>query len=531
MSHSSQRPEESSRTEHLGDSVDEIAGASGIQVMPEPELEFRYGQLSLDPHAGLALFGPYDADLSSRPGQIIYGVVGRPDGIVLFDAFAKRITRPIVSQAYGDPDADRKAQLLWPPFPGFDAAFGSTWPATSAWRHALDSEKLLTAARHNDRYRRAYDVVTMYKNAIRIACERDERFGLIICVVPDEVYQNCRPRSYVKDGEGFATSKQERAVRRSQEDLFGAYQPEEYEMSVDFRRQLKARVMELNIPIQIIRESTLLLREPKADDARGLTTLSDRAWNLSTAFYYKAGGKPWRLSTAREGVSYVGLAFRRSEIEDDNRTACCAAQMFLDTGDGVVFRGEFGPWYSEEKDEFHLTRPEAKRLLAGVIEAYRQQGGVPLKEIFLHSRSTMNDEEFCGYRDACPDGVKLVGIRVRRETHGLRLYRPGKWPVLRGTVWRINSKTAYLWATGFKPTFLSYDGWEVPVPLRLDIQHGDADIAVVARDILGLTKLNYNACKLGDAAPVTVGFSDQVGEILIGNPKVNARNPSFKYYI
>jgi phage terminase large subunit GpA-like protein len=25
------------------------------------------------------------------------------------------------------------------------------------------------------------------------------------------------------------------------------------------------------------------------------------------------------------------------------RTAACAAQMFLDTGDGIVFRGEFGP--------------------------------------------------------------------------------------------------------------------------------------------------------------------------------------------
>src|SRR5206468_624745 len=155
-----------------------------------------------------------------------------------------------------------------------------------------------------------------------------------------------------------------------------------------FRRQLKARVMELNLPIQIIRESTLLLREPEPRDVRGLTSLSDRAWNLATAFYYKAGGKPWRLASARPGVSYVGLAFRRSEIEDDDRTACCAAQMFLDTGDGVVFRGEFGPWYSMANDEFHLSAGEATHLLGGVIDAYRQQGGPELTEIFLHSRST-----------------------------------------------------------------------------------------------------------------------------------------------
>jgi hypothetical protein len=34
------------------------------------------------------------------------------------------------------------------------------------------------------------------------------------------------------------------------------------------------------------------------------------------------------------------------------------------------------------------------------------------------------------------------------------------------------------------------------------------------------TKLNYNACKLGDSQPVTVKFSDAVGEILISNPSV-----------
>jgi hypothetical protein len=50
------------------------------------------------------------------------------------------------------------------------------------------------------------------------------------------------------------------------------------------------------------------------------------------------------------------------------------------------------------------------------------------------------------------------------------------------------------------------------VPLRVDVQHGEADIETVCRDILGLTKLNYNACKLADSQPVTVGFSDAVGE-------------------
>jgi hypothetical protein len=69
------------------------------------------------------------------------------------------------------------------------------------------------------------------------------------------------------------------------------------------------------------------------------------------------------------------------------------------------------------------------------------------------------------------------------------------------------------------------------VPQRITILHGQADIEQVARDVLALTKLNYNACKLGDSMPVTVHFSDAVGEILVNNPKTQKPKPNFKYYI
>jgi hypothetical protein len=81
------------------------------------------------------------------------------------------------------------------------------------------------------------------------------------------------------------------------------------------------------------------------------------------------------------------------------------------------------------------------------------------------------------------------------------------------------------------PPLLPDDRQTVPVPLRIDIQHGNADIRRVAADILGLTKLNYNACRAGDAMPVTVKFSERVGEILVANPTITARQPNFKFYI
>jgi len=104
-------------------------------------------------------------------------------------------------------------------------------------------------------------------------------------------------------------------------------------------------------------------------------------------------------------------------------------------------------------------------------------------------------------------------------------------PVLRGTFWKSDNTSGYLFGSGFKPRIATYDGWETPVPLRIDVQHGEAEIDLVAKDIFGLTKLNYNACRLGESQPVTVRFSDAVGEILISNPTVTKHRPNFKFYI
>jgi hypothetical protein len=500
------------------------------EVLPEPQLEFRHGQSADDPHVGLSLFGPFDSDLPSHPGGISYAVAGTHSGIRQFGAFTEAISGPIVSQRFGNPKVVDKSKFLWPPFPGFEAAYLTKWPNAASFTHEIDETRINRASRQNDPNRRAYAVVDCYVDFVKSLFERDERVDVVICVVPDVVYQNCRSQSVVKDGLGPRVNLTIRKQRRFQTDLFDSYNTEEYESSVDFRRQLKARVMRFGIPVQIILESTLRLGNSERGE-RQLTPLSDRAWNVSTAIYYKAGGKPWRLTSARDGVCYVGLAFRKTgESVSEESTACCAAQMFLDTGDGVIFRGEYGPWYSAERHEFHLSRQSARTLLAGVLKTYEASGGKALKEIFLHSRSTIDDDEFSGYSEACPHDVDLIGVRVRRDDT-TKLYRDGKWPILRGTAWYRSETSAYLWGSGFKPSVLSYDGSEIPVPLRVDIQHGSADIKQVVRDILGLTKLNYNACRIGDAAPVTVGFSDAVGEILISNPTTVQPRPNFKFYI
>ena len=155
--------------------------------------------------------------------------------------------------------------------------------------------------------------------------------------------------------------REQQARASGQTGMFEQYDPTIYCYSEDFRRQLKARCMEHKVPIQIIQERTIT---PVLPDQKSLVSPpSDVAWNLCSTIYYKAGGKPWKLAGARPGVCYIGIAFRKTHPSSNSRTACCAAQMFLDSGDGVVFLGRSGAWYSADRKQFHLSEEAAEELL------------------------------------------------------------------------------------------------------------------------------------------------------------------------
>lgn len=514
--------------------------SDAFHLIEEPLLLFGAGQNAADPHDGLSLFGPAEAS-ASLPDHV---AIGTPRGLALWKQWVTELNSPAACE---DPTRHRP----WPPFPGYDVAFGCKWPEPRK-EYVVPADELSDGARKACRYERAFAVSNLYLAPIRDQVPRlDAKPALAVCIVPNEVYQNCRPKSrIVETSDDRKTQEERRALHSALSDrklgqgrfdfMGQPANPEQYGMATDFRRQMKARVMEYDLPIQIIRESTLDITPQVRQGAKGENPLSDRLWNMGTALFYKCGRKPWKTPWAREGVCYVGLAYRCDER--DRRAACCAAQMFLDSGDGVVFVGEFGPWYSELTRQFHLSPNAAEALLRGTIETYQKQDGRPLTEIFLHARSGLTREEFAGFRRACPTGVRLVGIRVRKDRFGPRLFRHddhpeparrGRYPVLRGTLWLRTARHGLLFTSGFKPRIASYDGWEIPVPLSITIQHGEANLLQVARDVLGLTKLNYNSCQLGESRPITIKYSDRIGEILLSNAEVPRSNwrHNLKFYI
>ena len=54
----------------------------------------------------------------------------------------------------------------------------------------------------------------------------------------------------------------------------------------------------------------------------------------------------------------------------------------------------------------------------------------------------------------------------------------------------------------------------IPQPLDLRIVHSEESPTFLAREILGLTKMNWNNTQLDGKYPVTLGCARKVGEIM-----------------
>jgi hypothetical protein len=207
--------------------------------------------------------------------------------------------------------------------------------------------------------------------------------------------------------------------------------------------------------------------------------------------------------------------------------------MFLNEGDGVVFRGANGPWKTSDY-EFHLKAPEAKKLIGTVLMTFKEKHGQWPKELFIHGKTTFNDIEWKAFSEAAPKETTLTGVRIKSTNGETKLFRDGDYPVLRGTAILLDDRNAYLWTTGFVPRLDTYIGPETPNPLFITVLRSSGelpDLRTVLSDIMGLTKINYNACNYSDGLPVTVRFANRVGDVLTMGSSKDAERQPLKFYI
>lgn len=499
----------------------------------EPKLTFGYDQTSEDPRDGLTLFGPYEKS-TSRSVQV--GVVGTQKGIDSYVNFVERLGKPIIS-----------TNVQRPSYLGFETTFGIKWNSKPIIEKVIDEDTINSLVATSNLQERTFKIVNLYLDEIKRAkSEEEANIDIWFVVIPKSVWLKCRPQS-ASSKISSSTRGNLSAFQKGQHSLFPEIEEElevlseALDSSSDFHHQLKARVINegVQIPIQIILETTLAFKDKYTETEFEDEMKAHLAWTQSSALYYKLSRLPWKLKDIREGVCYVGLVFKRFEHLTRKGYACSAAQMFLDSGDGTIFRGNIGPWLSENEREYHLDKPAAKELLTKALQTYWNNNGKRYpKEVFIHGRAKFNQNEWDGFREAVEElsnDTNLVGV-VIKPSNKLKIFREVenqdcKYGNLRGLGLIIDQHEGFIWTRGFVPRMNTSMSFEIPNPLRVQIVRGQSKIHQVLQDILALTKLNYNACIYGDGLPVTLRFSDQIGSILTAIDDLQSELLQFKYYI
>jgi len=499
----------------------------------EPKILFAFNQRCTDPRDGLSLFGPFEKSYGIR-----IGVVATHEGYIKFKNYLDLLQKPV----YNENSVTR------PMFPGFESVFNSKLQTENIVYKNISDKEIDNFISHSSNYKRTYDIVTLYLNLLIDAKNNlDENVNLWFVIVPEKIYNYCRPMSNLPSylvKKKALLSKSKALNYKFEQSLFEEMNIESrlkedeaisYNYDAQFHNQLKARLLQHTIPIQVIRESTIDWKNFTNSFSKPIRDFSKieghLAWTLSTAIFYKSCGKPWILSDIRKGVCYLGLVYKKINKSKNPANACCAAQMFLDNGDGTVFKGEIGEFFNIESKEYHLDAKNAKALLLQALKSYYDKNNCFPNEMFIHAKTKFNDEEWCAFHEIVPKGTNLVGITIKRD-EPLKLYRhDSEYPILRGMAYIINSTKAYLWTIGYVPHIQTALTTEVPNPLFVDINKGNAPIEQVLKDIMALTKLNYNACIYGDGLPVTLRFANKIGEILTASTDIQVPPLAFKYYI
>jgi len=265
--------------------------------------------------------------------------------------------------------------------------------------------------------------------------------------------------------------------------------------------------MKHDIPIQIIRPVTTEAyntEKPKRED--DATTF----WNLVVAMFYKSNNIPWKVQGLMEDTCYVGITFFR-ERGDPANVKTALAQIFSLNTEGYVIKGDHAK--IDEKHVAHVSGPNASEIIQKAIDVYkRHNNDEPPKRIVIHKTSRFNEEELEGFRVGAENISRLDLLAFGTRT--FKLIRWGTHPPIRGTMVRLPDNSILLYTSGFIPYLDVYPGPRVPSPLEILEHHGTTDIDIIGREILALTKLNWNNAKFCTKAPITIGFSRMVANIL-----------------
>ncbi len=476
-------------------------------IFDEPMLEFGDGGQHCDPRQGLREVGP----LQPRWGDVVrVGVIGTEETVGGFTEFLAETARGIESE-------NKQLINLNPDFPGlgnqnpfrckFEVPDGAT--ATLSRRQVNEIREI---GRHDQAVRHAVELIASQLSALT---ESSAKPDVIVLALPVQLIEK------------LVNAKSEEQLEGAEED--------DSDDTLNFRDLFKAKTLHHDVPTQIVWPDTWddaakIPRKIKPESNRQTQAKATRAWNLLNALFYKAGKVPWRLlpDQAEYRTSFLGIGFYRDL--DGQQLWTSTAQMFDERGRGLILRGARAQTETKGRHPY-LTAMDAEELVAQSITAYKaHHRHVPARVVVLKT-SRFRPEEAEGIDTALKkSSIEMADLLWVQESSPIAVFRDGNYPVLRGTFIDLSGK-GLLYTRGSVPYYGTYPGLRVPRPLLL-VPHENTDSAILtlAKDVLALTKVNWNTTQFDQKLPAPIKAAREVGRILKHVDFGTAVSPDFRKY-
>lgn len=452
----------------------------------EPRLSFGAGQLHENPKVGIPLYGPRSYGTPRHKNEVHIGFIGEGDSI--------QQAQDYIGACCGGLDGESYHYA----FPGCSSEVGYRFAprlADALTEKVTQTEKasILNTKNPQDRFEHS---VQLFLSKLESLTGKDHPLDYVMLVLSEDLYDVLRAADY--RGESGIIHR-------------------------DFRRAFKAGAMAHKKPTQIFRDSTI------GKGKRQIDKPSTRAWNLFTGMYFKAGGLPWGPAGLRPSTCYVGISFFHP-IGEPRSIRASVARAFDENGEGLVLRGQKFEWDEEKMGKApHLSGEHAAKLIQDVLALYQGERHQLPQRVVIHKTSRFDPPELAGFKSALSrvNEFDLVSIS---PSSNIRLLRTGAYPPLRGTVLTIEREN-YLYTTGYMPTISAFPHGHVPAPIKIVDHVGDTSIKDLLTEILVLSKMNWNSANMDGLLPITVTFSQIVGDILREVPYDIIPEPKYVFYI
>ena len=284
----------------------------------------------------------------------------------------------------------------------------------------------------------------------------------------------------------------------------------------DLHNFVKAYAAQKNISTQFIREKTI------ESNLR-----CQIMWALSLAIYVKSCRIPWVVSGTRQDTAFAGIGYSLSKSLAGTDVVVGCSHIYSVDGQGLKYKlAKLNEVVLDRRRNPFLTENEAYKLGLNIKDLFYKSFIEIPKRVVIHKRTPFRKEEIDGLVKCLSSaGISDIELLEINYEDDIRCFEYAKdfsidgFPVRRGLCFPINENTMLLYTHGIAPSvrnpYYKYiqGGKTIPFPLKVVKHYGSGDMAQIATEILGLSKMNWNSFGLYSKLPCTIESSNEIARI------------------